>query len=127
MKNVTVNRIKLEQFLQGLKERVTPDHESQTEQDILMFMEEIVTEQRKNVNYDDLIRKIQSYSGCNRAYLESELDIRMNKFSQGSLAELVISSADTDDYLTLLEIENPTASDLEFLEEVKEKLLEYFD
>ncbi|CZQ86737.1 hypothetical protein SAMN04488048_102152 [Trichococcus flocculiformis] len=127
MKNVTVNRIKLEQFLQGLKERVTPDHESQTEQDILMFMEEIVTEQRKNVNYDDLIRKIQSYSGCNRAYLESELDIRMNKFPHGSLTELVVNSMDSDDYLTLLEIENPTASDLEFLEEVKEKLLEYFD
>lgn len=90
-------------------------------------MEEIVTEQRKNVNYDDLIRKVQSYSGCNRAYLEAELDIRMNKFPHGSLAELVVNSVDTDDYLTLLEIENPTASDLEFLEEVKDKLFEYFD
>ena len=69
MKNVTVNRIKLEQFLLGLKERVTPEHKSQTEQDILTFMEEVVTEQRKNVNYDDLIRKVQSYSGCNRSYL----------------------------------------------------------
>ena len=51
----------------------------------------------------------------------------MNKFSHGSLAELVLNSVDTDDYLTLLEIENPTASDLEFLEEVKEKLFAYFD
>ncbi|WP_320164999.1 hypothetical protein [uncultured Trichococcus sp.] len=127
MKNVTVNRIKLEQFLQGLKERVTPEYKIQAEQDIRTFMEEIVTEQRKNVNYDDLIRKIQSYSGCNRAYLESELDIRMNKFPHGSLAELVVNSMDTDDYLTLLEIENPVASDLEFLEEVKEKLFAYFD
>ena len=105
MKNVTVNRIKLEQFLQGLKERVTPDYRIQTEQEILMFMNEIVTEQRKNVNYEDLIRKIQSYSGFNRAYLESELDIRMNKFPHGSLAELVVNSMDSDDYLTLLEIE----------------------
>ena len=127
MKNVTVNRIKLEQFLQSLKERVTPDYRIQTEQEILMFMNEIVTEQRKNVNYEDLIRKIQSYSGFNRAYLESELDIRMNKFPHGSLAELVVNSMDSDDYLTLLEIENPTASDLEFLEEVKGKLFQYFD
>ena len=127
MKNVTVNRIKLEQFLQGLKERVTPDYRIQTEQEILMFMNEIVTEQRKNVNYEDLIRKIQSYSGFNRAYLECELDIRMNKFPYGSLAELVVNSMDTDDYLTLLEIENPVASDLEFLEEVKGKLFQYFD
>ena len=79
------------------------------------------------MNYDDLIRKVQSCSGCNRAYLEAGLDIRMNKFSHGSLAELVLNSVDTDDYLTLLEIENPTASDLEFLEEVKEKLFAYFD
>ncbi|MDK2780578.1 MAG: hypothetical protein PWP61_875 [Trichococcus sp.] len=127
MKKVTVNRIKLEQFLQSLKERVTPDYRIQTEQEILMFMNEIVTEQRKNVNYEDLIRKIQSYSGFNRAYLESELDIRMNKFPHGSLAELVVNSMDSDDYLTLLEIENPTASDLEFLEEVKGKLFQYFD
>ena len=127
MKKVTVNRIKLEQFLQSLKERVTPDYRIQTEQEILMFMNEIVTEQRKNVNYEDLIRKIQSYSGFNRAYLESELDIRMNKFPHGSLAELVVNSMDTDDYLTLLEIENPVASDLEFLEEVKGKLFQYFD
>ncbi|CZQ80672.1 hypothetical protein [Trichococcus ilyis] len=127
MKNITVNRVELEQFLLGLKERVTPDLRNQTEQDILTFMEEIVTEQRKNVNYDDLIRKIQSYSGCNRAYLKSELDVRMNKFPHGSLAELVVNSLDSDDYLTLLEIENPTASDLEFLEEVKGKLFQYFD
>lgn len=127
MKNVTVNRLKLEQFLLVLKERVAPEYKSQTEQDILTFMEEIVTEQRKNVNYDDLIRKVQSCSGCNRAYLEAGLDIRMNKFSHGSLAELVVNSVDTDDYLTLLEIENPVASDLEFLEEVKEKLFAYFD
>ena len=60
MKNVTVNRLKLEQFLLVLKERVAPEYKSQTEQDILTFMEEIVTEQRKNVNYDDLIRKVQS-------------------------------------------------------------------
>jgi hypothetical protein len=127
MKNVTVNRLKLEQFLLVLKERVTPEYKSQTEQDILTFMEEIITEQRKNVNYDDLIRTVQSYSGCNRAYLEAGIDIRMNKFPHGSLAELVINNMDTDDYLTLLEIENPVASDLEFLEEVKEKLFEYFD
>ena len=127
MKNVTVNRLKLEQFLLILKVRVAPEYKSQTEQDILTFMEEIVTEQRKNVNYDDLIRKFQSCSGCNRAYLEAGLDIRMNKFPHGSLAELVVNSVDTDDYLTLLEIENPVASDLEFLEEVKEKLFAYFD
>ena len=60
MKNVTVNRLKLEQFLLVLKERVAQKYKSQTEQDILTFMEEIVTEQRKNVNYDDLIRKVQS-------------------------------------------------------------------
>ena len=50
MKNVTVNRLKLEQFLLVLKERVAPEYKSQTEQDILTFMEEIVTEQRKNGN-----------------------------------------------------------------------------
>lgn len=45
-----------------------------------------------------------------------------DQISKGALAEVVVSDPESTDYKILFGIENPNQSDLEWLDEVKDKL-----
>ncbi len=126
MKDVTVELKKLESFLASVADKVEPASKSEVEKSISDFLKEIELEHRLDLKFDDLIREIQSFKEGSD-YLKTDIEIRMNKFPNGSLAELVVSDPESADYKTLFEIENPNQSDLEWLEEVKDKLYQLFD
>lgn len=124
MKDVTVELKRLEGFLALLAEKADPASKSEVNQAITHFLNEIKLEQRLDLKYDDLIREIESFCVD---YLKTDLEIRMNKLPHGSWAELVVSDPDSTDYKTLVEVENPDQSDLQWLDEIKEKLQQQFD
>ncbi|CZQ86512.1 Hypothetical protein Tpal_781 [Trichococcus palustris] len=126
MKDVTVELKKLESFLAFVADKVEPASKSEVEKSISNFLKEIELEHRVDLKFDDLIREIQSFKEGGD-YLKTDIEIRMNKFPNGSLAELIVSDPESADYKTLFEIENPNQADLEWLEEVNDKLYQLFD